>query len=98
MSRQFDILCEIGEGALLYGMRGDPEYDRSFTSRQFGEVLYYAQAHLPRWDRYCKPLRRGHTAGQVLRRLREKGLVERTPRAGHWRMVKPIVTYTRVVW
>jgi hypothetical protein len=81
MKHHTKILIEVGVG-VLDGIEQDGR--ASFTSRQFGECLHDAQKYLPVWDRYPKPLRRGHTAGYVLRVLRERGLVIRTPRAGRW--------------
>lgn len=78
MSHRFRILVEVGEGVLsdinLVGEGGC-----AFTSREFGECLHEAMFYLPPWERYHKPLRRGAIAGQVLRALREKGLVVRCP-------------------
>lgn len=83
MSYHFDILVEVGRGVLGdINVVGDG--NASFTSREFGECLHEAQRYLPIWERYPKPVRRGHTAGQVLRRLRQEGLVIRTPRMGRW--------------
>lgn len=88
MSYLFDVLVEVGHGAL------DCMEDKSFTSRQFGEILHDSQQWLPPHDRYRKPLRRGHTAGWVLHRLSLMGLVERTPRPGRWQRIKPADTFS----
>jgi hypothetical protein len=79
MGWHFDVLCEVGEGALE-----DAHFDRRFRSREFGEALHESQRYLDPWSRYPKPLRRGATAGQVLRRLAQKGLVVRCGRTGWW--------------
>jgi hypothetical protein len=77
----FQELVEVGEGAL-----GDSMFSRSrFTSRQFGEALAEAMQFFQPWDRYRTPLRRGAVAGQVLRELRKRGLVERAgPHPARW--------------
>lgn len=90
MSRQFDILVEVGEGAL--GDVGAGLWPRPFTSREFGDILHESMYYLPPRDRYPRPLRRGAVAGQVLRRLRQRGLVVRCgPRAGGswWQSTHP---------
>lgn len=80
MSHHFEVLVHVAEGAL-----DDSLFAESFTSRELGEALHIAQQFVAPWDRYRKPLRRGHTAGQVLRELRKRGLVERTGKTGGWK-------------
>lgn len=78
MTHHFRVLIEVGEGAIR---TMGPE---SFTSREFGQILHESMQYLPKWDRYPKPLRRGHTAGWVLHHLSKKGLVVKAPRPGRW--------------
>jgi len=82
-----DVLIEVGEGALL------EMGERAFTSREFGEILHESQQFLRPWERHPRPVRRGALAGQVLRGLRERGLVQRCPprggRAGWWQKARP---------
>lgn len=98
MSYHFDILLEVAEGAV-------DEMDKSFTSREFGHVLADSMQYLTPYDRYPRPLRRGAVAGQVLRRLCERGLADRTPRPGRWqprrvseRLVRRSYDPLRGVW
>jgi hypothetical protein len=84
MSYHFDVLCEVAEGAL--GDAGTGLWPNAFTSREFGEVLHESMYYLPPLDRYPRPLRRGAVAGQVLRVMRQRGLVVRAGqrRGGSW--------------
>jgi hypothetical protein len=87
----FQELIEVGEGAL-----GDGLFTQSrFTSRQFGEALHESMQYFHSWDRYRTPLRRGAVAGQVLRELSKRGLVERAgPHPQRWWQVPTLSTPT----
>lgn len=83
MSCHFDTLVEIGEGALMDAGQG--LWHGRFTSREFGLVLHEAMQYVSPYERYPRPVRRGAVAGQVLRKLRERGLVERVgPHPQRW--------------
>lgn len=84
MSYHFDVLCEVAE-ATVTEMNIAASGSDCFTAREVGEALHFAQPYLPPWDRYPRPLRRGACAGQVLRRLRQRGVVELV-RPGLWRL------------